>query len=212
MPLPANQLKTLEVVIRGTIGAAGAGVTPAVTTLHYTRRTVAVNASKSAFNTAFAAGPLAALLAAANVRYTPNVVSLRFLEDANDVFQDFTVAGAGAIATDSLPSDQSIFTLFRTNLRGKSYKGGAHWALPSEIDTTGDVLTGAGLGRWQALQTALAAAIVDATPNTWDLQVVSRKLCQLRTNPTTVVTNQVTQVLLDINIGRMKTRKVRTTR
>lgn len=212
MPLPANQLKNFEIVVRGTLAAAGSGITPAVSIFHYTRRTVAVNASKANLNTAFQAGPLAALLAAANARYTPNVVSIRCIDDATDVYQDFTAAGAGAIATDSLPSNETVTMLMRTGLRGRNYKGSKHFAGASEADTTGDVLTGAGLVRWQAVQSALAAALVDASPNTWDLMVFSRKLSQVKTNPTIVIVNQATQVLLNLNIGRMKTRRSKTVR
>lgn len=213
MALPANQQINFEVLVRGSVSALGSSVTKAYSVFHYKRRTTTVAATKAALNTAFQAGPLASLLAAANARYSPTTVSIRCVDDALDPYTDFAAAGAGAIATDMLPTTMSVYMLLRTGIRGRNYQGSKHFGAASEIDTIGDVLSGAGLTRWQALQTALATALVDATPNTWDLCVLSRKLSVLGpTNPTTIVMNAVTQVILDTDVGTMRRRKVATTR
>lgn len=212
MPIPLNQVRVAEVGVLGTSATGGSSVTPSINIFHFQRSTVSVNPSKAALNTAFQAAIMAPMLAAMNVRYTPGTLYIRWINDGDDAGQVFTVAGNGAIATDSLPSDMAIYYLLRTALRGRNYRGSKHFTPGSEIDTTNDLLTGAGLVRWQTLQTALATPIVDATPNTWNLCVVSRSLSQLRINPTTVIANNVTNVLLDLNIGTMRKRRSKTVR
>lgn len=153
------------------------------------------------------------LKAAMNVRYTPGSLQIRILDDYNDNEEIFSVAGVGAIGTDSMPSDDAVYFLFRTPLRGRSYRGSKHFGPLSEEDTTDDLLTGAGLARWQTLQTALGATLTDANGNVWQPHVLSRKLSNLAALPVaTVVANQVTSVLLDLNIGTMRKRRSKTVR
>lgn len=90
--------------------------------------------------------------------------------------------------------------------------GSKHFPAASEVDTTGDVLTGAGLARWQTVQTAVGATLVDALGNSWVPCVFSRKKSQIAVNPTTIYQNDVTQVLLDKTLGQMRRRKVLTVR
>lgn len=212
MPLPDNQLLIAEVVVRGTQAAAGSSVTPSINVFHYRRNAVAVPMSKAALNTVFQANILVPILAAANVRYTPNTVSIRMLNDAEDAYADFAAAGAGAIATDSEPSDDAVFIYLKSGLRGKSYQGGKHFGGTSEVDTTGDILTGAGLARWQTVRNALTPNLVDATPNAWTPCIFSRTLSQFRLNPTNIVTADVVTALLDLNIGTMRRRRSCTVR
>lgn len=212
MPIPVNQIRTAEIGILGTAATGGSSITPSINIFHYQRAGVSVAPSKAALNTAFQAAIVAPLLAAMNVRYTPGTLYIRWIDDCNDAPAVFNVAGVGAIATDSLPSDAAIYCLLRTALRGRNYRGSKHFSPGSEVDTTNDLLTGAGLVRWQAVQTALRAPITDATPNTWNLAVVSRALSQLQTNPTTVVVNNVIDVLLDLNVGTMRKRRSKTVR
>lgn len=214
MPIPDNQKTILEVIINGRMAAGGSNAKAAFNVFHYKRTSVAVPASKAAFNTAFQAAIVAPLLAAANVRYTPTVISYRWLNDPLDRPVFFTAAGVGAIATDSQPSDDAVYYLFRTDKRGANYRGNKHFAGSNEADTTQDILTGAGLVRWQTLQTALAAPITDATPHTWNLQVVSRNpaLSNFTVTPCIIESNQVIEVLLDLNIGTMRRRRSATVR
>jgi hypothetical protein len=212
MAIPANQIFTAEVTILGSQAAAGSNSTPAINVFNFKRRTNVVNPTKAALNTVFQANIIAPLLAAANIRYTPINVSIRWIDDALDPLQFFAAAGVGAIGTDSVPSDDAVYMLLRTANRGKHYRGAKHFAAANEVDTLGDILTGAGLVRWQTLQTALAAPLVDATPNTWDLAVFSKSLSTYRTNPTNIISNPVTQVLLDLNIGTMRRRRSKTVR
>jgi len=212
MPIPAVNQLAFQIVIQGQSAAAGSNAKSSYNVFNYRRASGVPAITKAALNTAFQANVIPAILAAMNARYSPLNLTIRCLNDALDAPQSFAVAGAGAIATDSLPSDAAIYFLFRTSLRGRNYRGSKHFGPASEIDTTGDVLTGAGLARWQTVQTALALNFVDANANTWIPQVVSTTLSNLVTNPTNVVTNDVTQVLLDLNVGTMRRRRARTVR
>lgn len=213
MGIPANQLITAEIIVSGRMLTGGGGsLPPSINVFHFRRTAVINNVSKAALNTIFQTTIIVPLLAAMNARYTPGSLTIRMIEDATDFPTPFSVAGAGAIATDGAPSDTAVYYLLRTLTRGKSYRGSKHFGPLSEVDTTNDILTGAGLARWQTLQTALAASMTDATPNTWVPVVLSRKLSQLKTNPTTVTTTDVSSVLLDLNVGTMRRRRSKTVR
>ena len=213
MSIPAAQIQNVQITILGTAATGGSSVTPSQNVFTY-RRTTTVNPfTKIGVNNIFQTNIITPLLAAANVRYTPGTLSIRVLDDFNDAETVFTVAGAGAIATDSLPSDSAVYMLYRTALRGRSYRGSKHFGPASEVDTTQDILTGAGLARWQTLQAALLAVMVDANGNTWTPTVLSRKLSNLKALPlATVVATEVTDVLLDLNIGTMRKRRSKTIR
>lgn len=210
MPIPANQMLTYQIVINGTQAAGGSSVTPAINVFYYKRSTVAVAPVKASLYTQFNATVIAPLLLAANVRYTVNHVDIRCVDDPTDLKERTVNAGVGAIATDSLPSDDAVYFRLYTALRGKSYRGGKHFSPASEVDTTNDLLTGAGLVRWQALKAAMAAVLTDTDGNVWNPVVLSAKLSQLKKNPTTVIANQITNVVLDANVGTMRRRRSRT--
>jgi len=214
MPLPNNQLKVLEVVINGRQATGGSSVTASFNIFHYRRTTLGPIATKAAFNTAFQAAIIVPLLAAMNVRYTPTLLTLRWIDDILDRPQSFAAAGVGAIATDSLPSNEAIYMLLRTALKGKSFRGSKHFSPGSEVDTTNDLLTGAGLARWQVVQAALEAPIVDAIPLTWVPCIVSklRSLSNFTVQPAVYTTTDVNEVALDLNIGTMRKRRSRTVR
>lgn len=212
MPIPATSVQYSEIAVLGQADAAGSNSTPSINVFHFRRTSTVPVITKAALNTAFQASILAPMLAALNIRYKPLNLTIRWIDDALDAPASFSAAGAGAIATDSTPSDAAIYYLLRTSLRGRNYRGSKHFGPASEVDTTGDVLTGAGLTRWQTVQTALATPFADANTNSWQLAVVSRNLSQLLVNPTTVIGNDVTQVLLDLNVGTMRRRRSTTVR
>lgn len=196
----------------GTYASAGSGARTVVQNCMYQLAVVAALPTKAALEAAFDAGPMAAYLAAANSRFTQSMNQVRFLDDATDAFESTTRAGVGAIGTDSSPILDCVTLYFKTALRGRSYRGFKHFVGLNEADTTGDVLTGAGLARWQGVQAAYGAVIVDALGNSWTPCVVSQKLSQLLVNPTTVVANPVSQVLLNKTVGSMRKRRVATVR
>jgi len=201
-----------EIVAQSSQGAAGGSAKNVASVFHYRLALLVAPATKTALEAGFQAQVMVPFTNAANVRITQVQNSVRWINDAIDAPVAFARAVAGAIATDSAPGLDTVTMLLRTGNRGKSYRGSKHFAGLNEIDTTGDVLTGAGLTRWQTLQTAVAANIVDALNNVWTPTVVSRKLSQLVLNPTTVVANDVTQVLINKSVGTMRRRRTITVR
>lgn len=213
MALPDTSKINFQIAIYGTAATGGAGVTPSINIFNYQRNSVVNLLSKAALNTIFQTAVIAPLAAAMNVRWTANNVGIRNIDDPTDSVTLFSAAQVGAITTDSLPSDDAVYFLFRTNLRGRNYRGAKHFGPASEVDTTQDLLTGAGLARWQAVGVALALSLVDANGNQWVPMVLSPSLSNLTSLPAAlVVSNAVTQVLLDLNIGTMKKRRSRTIR
>jgi hypothetical protein len=213
VPIPNNQKFIAEILVPARQAAAGSNDAPAINVFHFRRTTISNAWNSAAIGARFVATVGAALLAATNVRYAPGSVRVRCVNDALDPYEDVTFAGTGAIATDSIPSDDAVCVILKSATRGKSYQGRKHFSPLSEIDTTGDVLTGAGLTRWQAVRDAcLAGFTIAGTGEVWVPCVLSRKLSQLRTNPTNVVTADIVRTLLDLNVGTMRRRRTRTVR
>lgn len=208
--IPLAQCQVAEVIIHGTMAAGGSSVAPAISVFHLKRTTTVNPWSNANIGAMVVATYLVPLLAASNTRYTPNRVSVRCVNDATDMPIDTAAPGNGAIATDGLPSDDAVCFILKTALRGKKYQGAKHFAGPNEVDTTDDILTGAGKTRWKAVGASLLAPQGDASGNTWNLCVLSRSLSQLKVNPTTVVSNNVSGINIDLNIGTMRRRRSKT--
>lgn len=214
MPIPANQIIQAEIVMRGLITAGGSNAVRTAFVFHYRRIAVTLAPSKVALEAAFNAGPSAAILAALNARFTQTLNDVRWLNDAEDPYLSIARAGVGAIAGDSLASSASAYLLHRTALRGRKFRGSKHFGPMSEADVTtanDDIWNAAALVRLAAINTALLTPLVDVTPNTWNFCVLSRSISTLTTNPTTVVTNDVTQGLVNKRVGSMLGRKVQST-
>lgn len=209
MGLPANQLSYAQIVINGRQAAAG-GESKACVNVFYYKRTSTVPAIAEANVTAgFAAGMLAALAAAANVRWAATQLLCRFVDDPTRLAVSTASAVVGAIATDPLPQHDTVVMILRTARRGSRGRGAKRFGGANEIDTTGDVLTGAGLVRWQTVQTALATNFNDADGNTWVPQVVSALYSNFKVSPATISAEQVTSVTLLKDINDLNRRKIR---
>lgn len=213
MPISVSGSRTvLQVILKGVLTAAGGRATNISTTFWYRRSAIVIAPVKSAFKAAFLDGPYAAMLAAFNIGWANGSLDLRYFDDALDPTESFSLAGVGAIATDRAASFNAVYMLYRSGVRGRKYIGSKHFAAVNEIDTTGDVLTGTGLTRWQALQTALAALLTDSTGNIWRPCNVTKQGSVYKKNPTSVVYNDVVSIALDLNLGTMLRRKVATVR
>lgn len=213
MAIPDANKINFMVHVYGIATDGGAGVKPAQNLFTFRRTSTSPAINKSALNTAFQTAIMTPLKAAMNVRYTPGSLTIRCLDDFNDVEQAFAVAGTGAIATDSLPTDGCVSMLLRTALRGRNYRGAKRFGPASEADTTDDILTGGGLANWEAVRDALKADFIDADGNTWRNTVVSRNLSVFTLLPIATVSAQdVTDCLLNLNIGTMRRRRGRTVR
>lgn len=211
MPLPDNQLLVAEVILYGKMDAGGSETVNTVNIFHYRRATTTVPMTKVALDTAFQAAVVVKIGLALNERWNQLFNTVRMVNDALDPIGQFSHAVAGAITGDSMSSLAAQYILLRTGLRGRNYRGAKHFGPLSETDTTGpdgDILNAAAITRFGAIITALITPIVDGTGNTWNLEVLSRTKSRLIRNPTTVVSTQVTSILLNKRVGRMRRREV----
>lgn len=211
MPIPSNQITVAEIQMFGQINAGGSNTHNTVTTFHYRRTAVSPPLSKAALEAAWQAAVGIKIVDALNVKWTQLRNHVRWINDATDPPFEVSEPNIGVVAGDAMTQHCALFILFRTALRGKSYRGGIHLGALSEADTTApaeDVLNAAALARFGAVVTALKTPIIDTGPNTWNLCILSRKGSLLQTNPTTVVTNDVTDVKPNKRIGRMRHREV----
>lgn len=210
MAIPAASMITFEIAVKGTIATGGAEAKNVANIFHYRRVATTVDVNKGNLAAAFLVGPLATIVLALNARVSLTQIVVRCVDDATDAEASTTIAEVGAIVGDGLSNFNCATVRLKTAIRGRSGMGSKHFSPLSEGDGDDDVLTGAGLTRWQAVRDALDDQIVDADGNVWKPCVLSRKLSQLATNPTTVVRNDVTSCILNKTYGTIKRRKVKT--
>lgn len=210
MSIPPADMKVMEAKVDSVAATGGAESKPCSSVFGY-RRTTTVNPwSYTAFDTVFQAGPVAALIAAANVRWTQRTNILRCVNDAEDPGVVIAHANVGAIATDSYEIRMAVYILLGLGIRGRGAHGSKHFAPFSEADTVNDLLSGAGLTRWQAVATAIKATLgPDTSGNTWVPCVVRRSRSQLEFNPTTVVTLDLQTAVVNQRPGSMFKRQIK---
>lgn len=212
MPISTIPPSHAEIVLRGLINAGGSTAKNTAFVFHFARasNTPPLNAAnvETAFNTAITPSIAAAL----NLRWAQTQNDVRFPDDATSVVYTHTRTTAGVITGDSMSTVLSAYLLMRTGLRGKHYRGSKHFGPLSESDTTAgadDILNAAAVTRFTAIATAIQAGFTDSDGNVWAPVVLSKSLSQLRTNPTTIVSTFVTQILVNQRIGRMRRREVK---
>lgn len=211
MPTPPAAPLILEVITQAHMVAAGGRQVPDKNIFHYMRTGTLIAPSKTAFITAFQTNVLAFMAAALNVRWAMEVILCRWLDDATDQYIQVTDTSVGAIATDSYDSRSAVYMQFRSGFRGRNWNGSKHFGPLSEIDTTGDILTGAGLARFQTLQAKCALQFTDLPGQVYKPVVFSRTLSQVAFNPTNVLVSDVTSVALNKSVGSMKRRRAGST-
>lgn len=212
MPIPANQITVAEVQMQGNVAAGGSNNRAADFVFHFRRTSVTAPVTKTALETIFQSQIALPIVAALNARFQQTANTVRWVNDALDAPVPVSRAVVGGVAGDGMPTTQSVFILMRTGLRGRSFRGSKHFFPLSEADTTtpnADILNAAALALWATAITAMGTPMVDANGNTWVLTILSRKLSKLTANPTTVVTNDVTLLLLNKRIGKMRHRAVK---
>lgn len=211
MPIPTTSIITAEIQVAGNVASAGSSAKKFLFTFHYRRTSTAVTPTKAALDTIFQSTVVVPLGAALNIRYTQTHNNVRWVDDALDAPTLFPHAVAGGVAGDSMPMGLSAYLLFRTGIRGKSYRGGKHLGPMSEGDTTlltEDTFNAAALTRLGAVATAALGNLTDSTGNVWVPCVLSRFLSTLTTNPTTVVKNDIVSILINKRPGWMRHRRV----
>ena len=152
---------------------------------------------------------LPTIAAALNERATFSQIGVRCIDDATAAEYVKAITVPGEVTGDGLANFVVGTIRLRSAVRGRSAMGSKHFSPLSESDGNKDVFTGAGLTRFQALRDVLDDQFTDSTGNTWKPCVVSKKLSQLATNPTTVFRNDVTSCVLNVTYGTLKRRKVK---
>lgn len=212
MPIPANQQIHIEVGMFGEASSQGSTSKNILNVYHFQRVPTTSPVNKAHVESAFQSSIGVLVLALLNIRYNQTQNTVRIIDDAMDAPVAFPVTAAGAITGDSMPSYAAAFVLMKTSLRGRSYRGNKHFGPLSESDTTvgtADVLNAAAIARYATLITALGNGFTDSDGNLWQSCIVSRvPPAVYKTNPTNVIANQVTTIILNQRIGRMKRRQV----
>lgn len=212
MPIPLNQVRVAEVSLKGLIDAGGSNSVNTNFVFHFRRTAVSVNPTKAALNTIFQSAISAKVALALNAKWSASLNDIRWVNDAEDAYVSFSNTDVGAVTGDRLDTFTAAYLLFRTGLRGRNFRGSKHLAPMSESDVTTpdeDIWNSGALTRLAAINTALLAGMTDSTGNNWVFTILARKLSTTRTNPTNVITNDVTSALVNKRTGSMIRRKVK---
>jgi len=211
MPIPGPEQLVFEVQMRGIITGGGAGEVRTNFVFHFRRLGIAVDPVKSAISAAFQTAIATPIAAALNEDWSATVNSVRCVNDALDAPSEFTSALVGLITGDRLASFSTAYLLMRTAVRGRSYRGSKHLGPFSESDVTHatgcDIFNAAAVTRLETIATAIGGGFTDGTTNNWVPCILSRLHSQLTENPTTVLSNDVTQVAVNQRLGTEVRRK-----
>jgi len=210
----ANNLQTHAHVQMNGVVAAGGSNSRFFSYQFYFRRTSTTAAFvHSVIETAFQSSVAVPVMAALNARGQQTNNAVRCLNDPQDPFRFAARTVAGGVSGESMTTINSVFVLLRTNTRGRSYLGKKHFFPLSESDTTlstADLLNPTSQALWATAVAAIAAGFTDGLGNPWIPVVYSRKLSKPALLPVaTIVSADVTQVLLNKRIGRMGHREVK---
>jgi hypothetical protein len=212
--IPNSQQQHVELVYNGLVASAGSNSRAMQAIFHYQRTSTVNPLNKTNVISAFITQTRTLLMTCLSLRLTLTNVACRIINDAQDAYKLTTDTHAGLVTGDSMPLTNAAFLLFQTGLRGRSYRGSKHLFPVGESATTvltDDIFNAAALTYLGNFATAAAANFTDSDGNVWFPVVLSRTLSQLRTNPTTVVANPVTAILVNKRVGTMRHRKVKST-
>jgi len=212
MTIANNLMHVCEVTLRGTVAAGGSDAKNIANVFHYRRTATTAAWSNTGIATAWIAAMIGPITNCLNVDFTTVSAGSRCVNDAED--NEITVADAtpGDIAGERLPNINACTLILKTAKRGASYRGSKHFSPLSEGDVVDDVLTAGSITLFNLAKAALLAGFTDANGNVWKACVLSRTKSALAVNPTTVVSEDVTQILLNKTVGSMRRRRVKTVR
>lgn len=208
-PAPVVLDEVLEIVVKGTVAAGGSNQTPCGNVFYYRKSLNSAGTNKGNVKTIFTTTVIAPLLAATHQDYAPNACVIRNIQDATDPAQEIAIAGNGAILTDREPSEDSVVMRLKSGYRGKTFRGFKLFGGTNEIDTTQDILTGAGLARWQAVRDSLIVVLGDADGNQWTPFLASRYQVNWTVNPCIVRGVDIQSCTLNLRISRMTKRRAK---
>lgn len=212
MPIDPSLMRVAEVVHLGTVAAGGGSAKNFANVYHFIRSSTVNPWSNTNIANEFIASILPDVCAVLNADYATTAVTARCVNDALDAPVSVADTTPGGVAGERLPDYNAVMLLLRTALRGGSYRGRKFYGPISEADSQDDVLTAGAVTAFGTLITTLLAGMTDSDGNVWSLAVFSSTLSQSTVNPTTIVANVVTQILLNKSLGTMRRRKVKTVR
>jgi hypothetical protein len=208
-PLAQVTDEVLECIVLGTMADGGGGAKKAQNVFYYRKTLNNAATSKAQFVTAFTTTVITPLLAAASSRYNPNYGKVRNIQNVADLASTIAIAGVGAIATDSQPTDDAVVVLLKSLTRGRQCMGRKHFAGSNEADTTKDLLNAGGVTAWGAVRDALKTVLIDAGGNGWTPFVLGRSASQLKA-PVKIYGANVSDAILLKTIGTMRKRRTPT--
>lgn len=214
MSIPLTDVHVAELIVHGTLAAAGSDSQVCLNIFHFRRTATAIDPVKASIAAAFDTAFMQNLEPLVADTYSWASIGVRYPEDAEDSEVLVAPAGSavGSVGTDRVPDHVAVSMLLRTSKRGRSYRGAKRFAAIPVADTEGDIIVAGKQAAWTALAASLLAGFTDSDGNVWVPFVLSRTLSQLLVNPTDLVGSDVTQVLLNKNLGSMNSRKVKTVR
>jgi hypothetical protein len=214
MPISPSLITNAEVVINGTVASAGSTTRAFASVYHYKRTNTVNPINKGHLVTAVQTQFRTLLMTCLSLRLTLTNYACRWLDDATDAYALTADTHPGLVTGDSMPLTNAAFILLQTGLRGKSYRGSKHLFPLGESATTvltDDVFNAGALTYLGNYAAAIIANVTDSDGNVWQPCVLSRKLSQLKINPTTVTMNVITSALVNKRVGVMRHRHVKST-
>lgn len=212
MPIANADQKVIELIHTGISAEGGSNSVPVKNVYHFYRTTTVALISKAGVFTAWKAAIGDKVILALSERYTSQNAEIRCINDAEERFSTHTFTDPGAIAGESIASRDCVTLILRSDTRGAWARGRKHYGPIAEADVADDCLDASGIALWGTVKTNLLAGFTDALGNVWKPCVVSKKYSQLIVNPTELFYYPVTEILLNLNIGEMGSRKVDTVR
>lgn len=203
-------ISVVQIVMDYNVVARGSNNRRMTNTFYYRRTATVLGLDKASLATSFESVVGSTFIAAANVDVTTPKVKIRWLNSRTDPSVEVAMTGPGAIAGERLPLDTTVVMLLGTNKRGARYKSRKFFGGANEADTTGDVLTGAGLGRWQSLRDGLLLPLSDTPGNAWIPVTLQGKKegTDLKVDPCILYTEDVTTCVLNLNVSDLDKRHV----
>lgn len=203
-PLISDPVAKIDVM--GTMSAGGSSAVKAGNSFLY-RRISGAGVSLAGLITAFQAAVIAVQVLAQSSRYAVNTIRCVDISNPASVGVEVADASVGAIATDSLPSLNTVVMELLTATRGRAGRGRKFFAGVVEASTTDNLLTGAGLVLWQNLRDKLDDVLADGAGNNWAPCVVSKFYSTLTSVPTVIYGDNVSSCKVNKRISRLDVRK-----
>lgn len=212
MSLPVPITNVVEISVQGAVTETGGTSKNIFNIFHYYQNPNQPSPPSAAtVANAFIAGPWAGVLALLSIGYVGVQTVARYLDSSLNQYVTANAPGTGALALPRQPAQQAVVALFRTAIRGKSFRGSKHFGPLATAAVTGDEIAAASVAAWQAAMTALCNNIT-AGGQTYTPCVVSKTLSQLRVDPVTIYGAAKLTALTNKTIGTMRHRKEKTVR